>query len=436
MNPILTSACRTSQAVRSMKNSLQKQMSCVVETGPLAGLAIPERLREGKLEKPLLLISREDDAGKTALISSLTEAGLDYALWEMKEPLRLQDVENIRLFTLGERCDSLIALGEPWLLCAGKLAALRMAQKGRTAEELMTGSAGKKPWPLLVIPTVPKGAAVSDEVWAKDCRGYWTRRRSPYFVPVFCLADPELMPSQSREEYIEQSLCMLALCLEEALDPKKEEIRPALLITADDILKDLRTLAKNCFAPTAEYYGRVFRSAPWQGGYAWALAEESARLLEISKGTALAALLPALLHEYWERTPQSLAHLDVMTAGQCLAAEEEEDGDDFRFVFLDELRSLYTALGLKEKLPALTEEQILLLAEKVHKRVNPALSCPLVLSRRDLRRLLSLCAEAAPVMELPPEEKPSRLKMFAARLKRKEENEEASEYGEEGQSEE
>ncbi len=435
MNPILTAACRTKQAFISAGDNLKKRPVCQISVSGQDSDALDIFLDREDCEKLLVLSLPGENAAREALLHQLEEQGRAYTLWNMKEPLRLQDVENIRLYALGEGCDGFVALGEPWLLCAGKLAALRMAQKDRTAEALMAGPVGRKRWPLVVVPTAPKAAAVSDEVWAKDKRGYWIRKADPAFVPGFCLLDPAWMPEQTREEYVEQSLCLFALCLEEALDPQREDGRPALLITAEDILKDLRALAEGSFVPAAEYYDRIFRSASWQSGYGSVLAEETARLLAISKGTALAAILPALLLEYWEKRPQSLASLDVMTATALPAPTEDGEEPAFRFLLLDELRSLFGSLGLGEKLPALTEEQIVLLADKCHKRVNPACPCPLVLGRKDLRTLLSLCALAAPESARPEEEIPSRKKALTVRLLKKKETTEVMEAGEEAPTE-
>ncbi len=419
MNPILTAACRTKQALNSAGKGLKKTPVCEIAVSGRDNGALDLFLDKEDCKKLLILSIPGEHPARDELVRQLQEQGRDYALWDMKEPLRLQDVENIRLFAMGEGCDGFAALGEPWLLCAGKLAALRMAQKDKTAEALMTGALGRKRWPLVVIPTAPKAAAVSDEVWAKDLRGYWLRKRDPAFVPGFCLLDPAWMPAQSREEHIEQSLALLALCLEEALDPREEESRPARLVTVEDILKDLRALAEDRFEPREEYYRRILESALWQGGYAAALAEEAAQLLEISKGRALAAILPALLNEYWKAEPQTVASLEVMTVGALEPRVDEEE--DSPFGLPEELRSVFAALGLPEKLPALTAEQSTLLAEKVAKRINGTVSCPLVLGRKDLRSLLTLCSEAAPAMEIPAEEEPVRRKALAISLpKRKE----------------
>ncbi len=451
MNPIRTAFRRTQQALREAPKSLKKEKPCALHIGA-ALEALPERLCALACKKPLLLVSEGEREACGRVEALLQAAELPFSLWEQREPLRLQDIENIRLYALGEGCDSLVAVGVDSVLMAGKLAALRLAQADKTAAELMSNPLRAKRRPLLLVSLTAESVAVNDYIRAKDARGYWTSRRAAALRPTDCWLLSELLPSPTREELLEKTMRLFAVALEEYLNPQRAEQRASLLLTLEALYCDLKKLAAGTLAADDGFYERALSAAEWQGGYALALAEETARVLELPLSAALAALLPPLLQRYRKAAAELFVRLDgmVLTADSPREAVDEsadvpptgeealpllsdtaamdealtEDAMRAGAATLEALGALFAALDLAEMLPAMTEEQIRAAADKVCRALNPRVACPLVLGRRDLRALLADASIPAPQEERSENEEPKKRRL--PRLKRSPRSEGAS----------
>lgn len=395
MNLFLSLRCRAVQAADSLRNKpgSGKEPLCRREPGGLADLGL--LMQEGKASRPLVLMPVGPWSGKEELLDVLKNSSLDYVPWELSEDATEKDAENIRLYYIGARCDSFIALGDERLLCAAKLIAARAVHPGSTVSQLAQKGLSRRLPPLLAIPTQIGAAALSSRgelgaVSLKDSR----------LRPKMYIQDENLLGSPEPREQAELGMELLCRCLEELVSPRSKGKRERLSWSAEMLLQALENLASGQNIRTV-LFQQALDLADCEGGYAWALAQAIGEQTEMSAGRAAAVCLPTVLEAYARKDKELtelFRSLGLREEGAGTPAPEGESpaGEENTPAvepapekdLLWRLRRVAYELDLPESYEAINFKVEIDLAQRAAELANPHRPCPAVWDWKKLRDTL------------------------------------------------
>lgn len=401
MKLIKTVHCRSVQALDAARRALRKGPKQRLQEGPEALLTAPILLKDSKAQKPMILAQRSDFPGREALLAALEEAGMDYVIWDdVSENPSCNEAENIRLYWLGARCDSFIAVGGPAVLNAAKAAAARAAHPGKNLQKLSgKNKLRRRLPPVLAIPTqiLPDSgegrALVGDLVLEDVC-----------LLPRLVILDPALLEQTD----LDAGLWALCRAAEAAIAPLGGKEGEEQALSAFEQLFAALEGAAEGNDPTAELMSGVHKAAlaaqACVEGYACALGRAAAEVMSLPMGASALVMLPAVLEAYGKAGEEELAKL-----ADCVNILEEEEAETGAEVPVDaegqtvappprdllwRLRNLAFRLELPELYTELNSDSIFLLAQAAEKRANPHGRAPVVWGRKELQKVLEhLCGE-------------------------------------------
>lgn len=395
MKLIKTIHCRAVQALDAVGTSLRKGTDQALQEGPGALRTAPTLLRDSKAKKPMILAAREDFPGRESLLAALEEAGMDYVIWDdVSEELTVNDAENIRLYWLGARCDSFIAIGGPAVMNAAKAAAARAAHPGKNLPQLCGKNRLRRRLPpVLAIPTqmIPdagEGRAVVGELLLEDVR----------LRPRLVILDPEFL------ETVDRDSALWALCRAAEAAAAQEKNEKALAVFGQ-LFAALEAVADGEEA-TEELFSAIHKGALAAGetAYACALGLAAEGLLSLPRGAFALTALPAVMDAWGKAGAEALGRLSAqvppLKGEEPLppaedAAEEESAAEAQtvaapRLDMLWRLRNLAFRLELPELSGNLNSDNIFLLSQAAEILANPHGRAPAVLDRKDLQAILEV----------------------------------------------
>lgn len=400
MSVFTTVQCRISQAFTHLGKKLRPVRKQSVEEGAGALFSVPQILRSNRLRKPLVITDAGAEPWRDRLYSALEENDIPFSVWDkLSESPTADDGENIRLYFLGEGCDSLIALGGGAVLDVTKAAAARAACRGRAIMDMVGDNRlrrRRKIPPVIAIPTVAgTGAESLAAATVADERGNRFTLRDRGLVPPFAVLDPALLEHTPRPEVAEAAMDGLCRGIEAYLSGYGgEDSRSQAARAVDGFLR----FAEPCWndGGTPEQRSGLLEASRLAGaaasqagsGYIRAMCRGAATVSGLDFACVCAAVTPAVLEAYGAHATEALARL----ADKAELAPEGTQAEKAAGL-IARIRSMAFRMGLPEKLEGIGQETLEEIADLAAAEANPKCSSPVVwTAQRCVKVLQSACA--------------------------------------------
>jgi alcohol dehydrogenase class IV len=394
MSVVTTARCRISQGFIALGRKTRSMPTQTVEQGPEALFLLPQLLRSHRLRKPLVVMGSGQPWGEK-ICTLLGENDIEYAVWDSVSAFPTADEgENIRLYWLGEGCDSIIALGDGTLLDIAKAAAARASGRNRSIMDMVGRDRvphRRRVPPVIAIPTV--GGSCAESLAAAtvfDARGNDFLLEDKALVPPYVILDPALLENVSREDIAAAGINGLCYSVEAYLSGySDEQTRTVAAKAVSGFLSSVEACWNN--GGTPEYRITLLEASQLGGtaasrggtGYVRALCRSTALVTGKAFSDVCGAMLPLVLENYGTAGAEKLGELAKL-AGVSDAGTQAERAE----ALIERIQAMAFRTGLPERLEGLDEQSILEICDLAVAETNPRCASPVVWTAQQCAQML------------------------------------------------
>lgn len=356
---------------------------------------IPVLLKKENLSKPLIITDQTlSSIGATDTLQNvLTKSGINYALFDGAFPNPTTALaRQAAAFYKEKGCDGLIAFGGGSPMDLAKAAGVSLARPDKPLEKLAGILKVHKKLPVLIA--IPTTAGTGSETTLAavlidgDTRHKFSINDFP-LIPKYAVLDPSTIHTLPPHIAASTGLDALTHAVEAYIgrsttrQTRSDAEKAVKLIfeNLDAAVNHESAAAESAMLQASHYAGRAFTRS--YVGYVHAVSHSLSGKYDLPHGWTNAVLLPLILRRYGSSAQKKLAKLAL-----CAGIGEAGDGEAvLANKFIEAIEEKNRLYNIPDKIEAIRQEDIPLLASYADKEANPLYPVPLLWDAKELETI-------------------------------------------------
>ena len=368
--------------------------------GPGAVKRLPALIKSKGISK-VLVVTDKGLMGLNlldGLFGALTEAGVDYAVFDGVQPNpTIDNIEDARAMYLENGCEAVVAFGGGSPMDCAKAAAARVTNP-KTSVRKMRGTLRVFHKPALIFAVPTTAGTGSETTVAAVVTDPSTHEKNaindPKLRPKYAVLDPELTVGLPPHITSTTGMDALTHAVEAYIGRSNVRSTEAYAEKAVKLIfgnlekvyangKDIE--GRNNMLKASYYAGMAFTRA--YVGYVHAIGHNLGGMYGIPHGLAMSVILPYVLDYYGKTAQFRLARLAEISGACTLGSDETKAA-----AFIQEIRDMNARMNIPDGFEQIKEEDIPTLVKRALKEANPLYPVPKIMNEADceavIRRLM------------------------------------------------
>ncbi len=368
--------------------------------GPGAVKRLPALIKSKGIRK-VLVVTDKGLMGLNlldGLFGALTEAGVDYAVFDGVQPNpTIDNIEDARAMYLENGCEAVVAFGGGSPMDCAKAAAARVTNP-KTSVRKMRGTLRVFHKPALIFAVPTTAGTGSETTVAAVVSDPETHEKNPIndpkLRPKYAVLDPELTVGLPPHITSTTGMDALTHAVEAYIGRSNVRSTEAYAEKAVKLIfgnlekvyangKDID--GRNNMLKASYYAGMAFTRA--YVGYVHAIGHNLGGMYGIPHGLAMSVILPYVLDYYGKTAQFRLARLAEISGACTLGSDETKAA-----AFIQEIRDMNARMNIPDGFEQIKEEDIPTLVKRALKEANPLYPVPKIMNEEDcaavIRRLM------------------------------------------------
>jgi alcohol dehydrogenase class IV len=328
------------------------------------------------------------------LFGALTEAGVDYAVFDGVQPNpTIDNIEDARAMYLENGCEAVVAFGGGSPMDCAKAAAARVTNP-KTSVRKMRGTLRVFHKPALIFAVPTTAGTGSETTVAAVVSDPETHEKNPIndpkLRPKYAVLDPELTVGLPPHITSTTGMDALTHAVEAYIGRSNVRSTEAYAEKAVKLIfgnlekvyangKDIE--GRNNMLKASYYAGMAFTRA--YVGYVHAIGHNLGGMYGIPHGLAMSVILPYVLDYYGKTAQFRLARLAEISGACTLGSDETKAA-----AFIQEIRDMNARMNIPDGFEQIKEEDIPTLVKRALKEANPLYPVPKIMNEADCEAVI------------------------------------------------
>ena len=364
--------------------------------GPGAVKRLPALIKSKGIRK-VLVVTDKGLMGLNlldGLFGALTEAGVDYAVFDGVQPNpTIDNIEDARAMYLENGCEAVVAFGGGSPMDCAKAAAARVTNP-KTSVRKMRGTLRVFHKPALIFAVPTTAGTGSETTVAAVVSDPETHEKNPIndpkLRPKYAVLDPELTVGLPPHITSTTGMDALTHAVEAYIGRSNVRATEAYAEKAVKLIfgnlekvyangKDIE--GRNNMLKASYYAGMAFTRA--YVGYVHAIGHNLGGMYGIPHGLAMSVILPYVLDYYGKTAQFRLARLAEISGACTLGSDETKAA-----AFIQEIRDMNARMNIPDGFEQIKEEDIPTLVKRALKEANPLYPVPKIMNEADCEAVI------------------------------------------------
>ena len=364
--------------------------------GPGAVKRLPALIKSKGIRK-VLVVTDKGLMGLNlldGLFGALTEAGVDYAVFDGVQPNpTIDNIEDARAMYLENGCEAVVAVGGGSPMDCAKAAAARVTNP-KTSVRKMRGTLRVFHKPALIFAVPTTAGTGSETTVAAVVSDPETHEKNPIndpkLRPKYAVLDPELTVGLPPHITSTTGMDALTHAVEAYIGRSNVRSTEAYAEKAVKLIfgnlekvyangKDIE--GRNNMLKASYYAGMAFTRA--YVGYVHAIGHNLGGMYGIPHGLAMSVILPYVLDYYGKTAQFRLARLAEISGACTLGSDETKAA-----AFIQEIRDMNARMNIPDGFEQIKEEDIPTLVKRALKEANPLYPVPKIMNEADCEAVI------------------------------------------------